>query len=88
MWVVYKETLQGECDSTVNSTAMCMNIQFDANSFLCCLVSFLMCFIVGHKNGSWNNNNLHTSIAEILQDVFTSNHESSKWLNKVWTDTD
>lgn len=80
MWAVYKETLQGECDSTVNSTVMCMNIQFDANSFLCCLVSFLMCLIVGHKIGSWNNNNLHRSIAEIQKDVsqVTMNQENGK----------
>lgn len=52
---------------TALSTApLCLNIQLDANSFLCRLVSFLMCLIVGHKIGSWNNN-LHRNAADVSQ---------------------
>lgn len=61
----YNEALEDECDSTVNSTVVWTNIQFDA--FLkkkSCLVSRSMCHIVGQKTGSRDNdnNNLYSLI--------------------------
>lgn len=46
MWAVYKEALEEECDSTVNSTVMSTHIQFDANSFFCAARCHVQCVLL------------------------------------------